>query len=110
RWLDKRSGTFLSPDPVGYRDSANLYAYCAGDPVNCTDATGKARSDHSVGIVARLAIAALGDDNSAEPPAVLEAVGTGTPMIFVNGIENSTEDTRAAAANVAAWFGASVTA
>ena len=41
RWLDRRTGTFLSPDPAGYRDSANLYAYCAGDPVNCSDPTGE---------------------------------------------------------------------
>lgn len=40
RWYDPRTGTFLTPDPRGYRDSSNLYAYCAGDPVNCSDPTG----------------------------------------------------------------------
>jgi RHS repeat-associated protein len=40
RWYAPTSGTFLSPDPLGYRDSANLYAYCGGDPVNCSDPTG----------------------------------------------------------------------
>jgi RHS repeat-associated protein len=40
RWLDPSTGTFLSADPAGYRDSSNLYAYCAGDPVNCKDPTG----------------------------------------------------------------------
>jgi RHS repeat-associated protein len=41
RWMDRRTGTFLSPDPVGYRDSANLYAFCASDPVNNSDPTGQ---------------------------------------------------------------------
>ena len=40
RWYDPRTGTFLSPDPLGHRDSANLYSYCGGDPVNCSDPTG----------------------------------------------------------------------
>jgi RHS repeat-associated protein len=41
RWVDPSSGTFLSPDPLGYRDSSNLYAFCAGDPVNCSDPDGR---------------------------------------------------------------------
>jgi len=40
RWYDPSTGTFLTPDPIGYRDSSNLYAYCAGDPVNCSDPLG----------------------------------------------------------------------
>jgi RHS repeat-associated protein len=40
RWYDPERGSWLSPDPVGYRDSANLYAYAGGDPVNARDATG----------------------------------------------------------------------
>jgi RHS repeat-associated protein len=42
RWFDPRTGTFLTPDPARYLDSSNMYAYCGGDPVNCTDPTGKA--------------------------------------------------------------------
>jgi RHS repeat-associated protein len=42
RWLDRATGSFLAPDPVGYEDSSNLIAYCAGDPVNCRDASGRA--------------------------------------------------------------------
>ncbi|MEO8382329.1 MAG: RHS repeat-associated core domain-containing protein, partial [Acidobacteriota bacterium] len=34
RWYDPGTGSFLSPDPLGYRDSANLYAFAGGDPVN----------------------------------------------------------------------------
>ena len=41
RWYDPRTGTWLSPDPIGYQDSANLYAYAAGDPVNGRDPTGE---------------------------------------------------------------------
>ncbi|MGN6187011.1 MAG: RHS repeat-associated core domain-containing protein, partial [Thermoanaerobaculia bacterium] len=40
RWFSPTSGTFLSPDSMGYTDSANLYAFCGGDPINCTDPTG----------------------------------------------------------------------
>ena len=42
RWYDPRTGTFITPDPMGYRDASNLYAYCGGDPVNCSDPTGLA--------------------------------------------------------------------
>ncbi|HUF10764.1 MAG TPA: RHS repeat-associated core domain-containing protein, partial [Rhodothermales bacterium] len=41
RWLDPRTGSFLSPDPAGYRDSSNLYTFTGGDPVNRRDPTGK---------------------------------------------------------------------
>ena len=42
RWIDSRSGSFLTPDPIGYRDSSNLYAFCGGDPINCRDPEGRA--------------------------------------------------------------------
>jgi len=41
RWYDPHTGTFLTSDSAGYRDSANLYSYCGGDPVNCSDPTGE---------------------------------------------------------------------
>jgi len=41
RWYNPHTGTFLSPDPEGYPGSANLYSYCHGDPVNCSDPTGR---------------------------------------------------------------------
>ena len=40
RWYDPGTGTWLTPDPIGYRDSSNLYAYAGGDPVNGRDPSG----------------------------------------------------------------------
>src|ERR1051325_4947824 len=51
RWYDPRTGTFLTPDPEGYRDSSNLYIYCAGDPINCSDPTGDAASASRSGVI-----------------------------------------------------------
>jgi large repetitive protein len=42
RWFDAQTGAWLTPDARGYRDSSNLYAYAAGDPVNGRDPTGEA--------------------------------------------------------------------
>ncbi|MGN6187245.1 MAG: pre-toxin TG domain-containing protein [Thermoanaerobaculia bacterium] len=42
RWYAPATGTFLSPDPLGYVDSGNLYTFAGGDPVNRRDPTGKA--------------------------------------------------------------------
>jgi RHS repeat-associated protein len=41
RWYDPQTGTFMSPDPMGYQDSSNMYAFCGGDPINCSDPTGE---------------------------------------------------------------------
>ena len=40
RWYDPRTGSWLTPDPMGYGDSANPYAFAGGDPVNGRDPTG----------------------------------------------------------------------
>jgi RHS repeat-associated protein len=40
RWYDPRTGSWLSPDPLGYQDSSNLYAFAGGDPVNNRDPEG----------------------------------------------------------------------
>ena len=41
RWYDPSTGSFLTPDPLGYQDSSNLYAFAGGDPVNGRDPTGE---------------------------------------------------------------------
>jgi RHS repeat-associated protein len=41
RWFDPDTGVWLTPDPMGYRDSSNLYAFAGGDPVNRRDPTGE---------------------------------------------------------------------
>src|SRR5207244_539098 len=40
RWYDPVTGSWLTPDPLGYRDSSNLYAFAGGDPVNGRDPAG----------------------------------------------------------------------
>ena len=40
RWYDPALGRFISPDPLGFVDGPNPYAYCAGDPVNFVDPWG----------------------------------------------------------------------
>ncbi|HXI13733.1 MAG TPA: RHS repeat-associated core domain-containing protein [Thermoanaerobaculia bacterium] len=50
RWLHRTTGTWLSPDPEGYRDSSNLYAFGGGDPVNGRDPSGEARRTKNGGM------------------------------------------------------------
>lgn len=40
RVYDARLGRFLQPDPIGYGDGMNMYAYVGGDPVNFADPSG----------------------------------------------------------------------
>jgi len=45
RWYDPSTSSFVSDDPLGYKDSSNLYAYAANNPVGRTDPTGESWSD-----------------------------------------------------------------
>ncbi len=40
RWYDAGTGSWVSPDPMGYIDSSNLYAFAGGDPVDRRDPAG----------------------------------------------------------------------
>lgn len=40
RYLDPRTGRFLTTDPMGYEDSVNLYQFALNDPVDLSDPTG----------------------------------------------------------------------
>jgi hypothetical protein len=44
RIYDPKLGRFLQPDPIGYDDGMNMYAYTGGDPVNRSDPSGLAVS------------------------------------------------------------------
>ncbi|MEA3062715.1 MAG: hypothetical protein QOJ94_2496, partial [Sphingomonadales bacterium] len=41
RFYDSVAGRFLQPDPIGYDNGPNLYAYVSGDPVNLVDPLGQ---------------------------------------------------------------------
>jgi RHS repeat-associated protein len=43
RIYDPKLGRFLQPDPFGYGDGMNMYAYTGGDPVNAIDPKGTLR-------------------------------------------------------------------
>ena len=88
RWYDGGTGGFLTPDKMGYKDSSNSYAFCAGDPVNCEDPSGL------VGIF----FDGTWDDEKTTAAHVpsnvyrLSNAYTGGQSAYFRGIGNSTEN------------------
>ena len=54
------TGRFLSVDPLGYKDSMNLYAYCLNNPVNRIDPYGETTQVIFLGITIVVAFVILG--------------------------------------------------
>jgi RHS repeat-associated protein len=48
RMMDPRLARFPQPDPVGYDDGMNMYAYVGGDPVNFVDPFGLSKKDEEI--------------------------------------------------------------
>lgn len=73
RHYDPISGRFLSPDPIGYPISLNLYTYANGDPINYFDPDG------------RMANAAYNSINATRIFGGLQAL-TGTAEMLAGGV------------------------
>jgi RHS repeat-associated protein len=83
RWYEPSTGTFLSPDPLAYKDSSNLYAFAGGDPVNGRDPSGMGEEQS-----ARAAEALMQDPYSrcTVENAIGSVIGTGeTAWGYVKG-------------------------
>ena len=82
RWYDPLTGTWLTPDPMGYRDSSNLYSFAGGDPINRRDPTGE------ITLRAALSDGELSGDEIADLELTDEEVKT-----IIDSIQNSPEPT-----------------
>jgi len=45
RYYSPETGRFIQPDPIGYGDGLNMYAYCKNNPINWIDPYGLYRID-----------------------------------------------------------------
>lgn len=91
RYFDPIIGRFLSPDPVGYEDQLNLYAYVGNDPLDRTDPTGKFNS----ATFGRYTLLAVEEDaiggGPLDPIADVFAIGTIVVGLGVAAFEHDQE-------------------
>ncbi|MGH7928290.1 MAG: RHS repeat-associated core domain-containing protein, partial [Candidatus Binatia bacterium] len=116
RWYHAEAGVFLSPDPAKYADSSDLYTFCAGDPIGCSDPTGEqaAMSEHDPWILlsrglredaawckqnpthercttsANKWLARTFGDSASEVLAI-NTFAPGVPIVYVNGVKTQRE-------------------
>ncbi|MFZ2490375.1 MAG: RHS repeat-associated core domain-containing protein [Thermoanaerobaculia bacterium] len=69
RWYQPASGMWLTPDPMGYQDSSNMYAVADGDPANRRDPSGE-RSDWGLSAREKKQLAAINDAAAARLAAI----------------------------------------
>jgi RHS repeat-associated protein len=82
RWYSPELGEFLTPDPLGYVDGFNLYAYAAFDPVNNADPFGLASTGAAGAAGATVAAGRAGGVppvHGASPPAHRPSVRVPAP-------------------------------
>ncbi|HEX9982630.1 MAG TPA: Ig-like domain-containing protein [Thermoanaerobaculia bacterium] len=104
RWYDASTASFLTPDPEGYADSSNLYAFVNGDPINSRDPDGRSlrsawnkllRYGGSSGRAAAKGVRAIdnivdhADDIAKVNRALRKAPGLGTARVAVKGVTSS---------------------
>ncbi len=73
RWYSPELGEFLSHDPIGFRDSFNLYAYVGFDPVNGRDPFGRCMDPVSASVCVAGGVSAV----SAASATTATAAATG---------------------------------
>ena len=95
RYYSPEIGRFLSPDPIGYGDGLNMYAYVSNDPLNGWDPTGTL--DRERGLVTAFigSLTCAGEPQqftsiaNAQSAAVDQAFSYRTPNNFRCRIESS---------------------
>ena len=78
RLMDPRHGAWLSPDPLGYVDSPNLYAYARQNPIDFVDPSG-------LGMVCIPPIERTGGATDYHSRLTIRAPADAAPLLRLNG-------------------------